>query len=792
MPWGKLPSGVVWMGELVFKGGGASTRWPLASLRGPVSLLWLLVALGGFAVHTNDVYPLREWLIFFWARAWLGALAFALASLSAGVRVLALFGVKTTRLLERYTLAMAAGVLTFALGIYAAGYAGLLGRVFFFAWPALLLLAGGRPLARELGHVASLSKRLGVRLVLPQRPVQALAALLALAGVLVLYLHVVTPASILFDARWYHLPIAENYAVAGQIRPFPEGWYLAAYPHLASVLYTWAFLAPGELEHHLILVVHLEFVLVLATVVGISALAERLLAGARLVHGGAALFLFPCIFLPDSALNGGADDVLAFWAPPLGLALLRYLKSATAPNAVLLGAILGAAGLTKYQAIYLLVAIALVLAVDLVRRRKPLPLLGAAGTALLVSSPHWLKNWIAYGDPLYPNLYRWLPAHPFFHGAAEWLPRGYWLNGANRSLSWARKLRGLGRALVGFSFSPHGWAATPVGRPLFGSLFTLLLPLLFWARPRWRVLLIAGSVHVGLVVWYFTYVYDRFLMSMLPWMAACTAAALATLWRTGLPSVRIGTGLLVAFQLAWGADIHFLSGSPLRSLLDHVAAGDAKNFARTAYPGVELQAIGKKIRDPTAKVVGHDFYQSVGAGVQSICDNPAWQGSIDYLALDTPERTLKRWTRLGATHVLWPAHKEARAPEDLARDAVFARAATAFTRGSFNVAGYEVEKLVHPSLRAHDREPTRIAWLACGTERKLGIYTPKGLAFDSVEAALSTADLARDPSAALAKVNAVWSRASCDAARSAGAVLSDEFKEVLRSDDAVLAVRKRR
>jgi len=755
-------------------------------------VVWLVLALSAYARRANDVYPLREWLTFFWARAWLGALAFGLASLAAGVRVLVLLRLPTGRILDRAVLATALGVLIFALGIYLAGLLGLLTRWFFFGWPTFLLLVAGRALLADAARVTRHFRSFGVSCALPQNPMQALAALAIVGGALALYLHVLTPSAISFDARWYHLPVAESYAAAGRIRPFPEGWYLGAYPQLASLLYTWAFLAPGELSHHLCLAVHVEFVLRIATVLGISALAARLVSGPRLRYGGAAFFLFPCVLQPISGLNGGADDVIAFWAPPLGLALFRYLASSDWRNAVLLGALVGAAGLTKYQAVYTVSAIAVILAVDGAVRRRFRLLLLAPAVAVIVSSPHWLKNWIAYGDPLFPNLSRWLPAHPLFRGADAWLHRYYWLKAYEPPLSAPQKVVDLARTSVEFSFFPHAWAGNPGGRPVFGSLFTLLAPLVFWVRGRHRALLLVVCTHLGLAAWYFTYKDDRFLQALLPWMAACTAATLAALWRTRHTSVRLALSLLVTFQVVWGADVYFLRDSMLSDLLEHIATGDEKNFARRPYPGTELQAIGRKLRDPRAKLVSHDFYQTAGVGAELLCDNPAWQGAIDYLALDTPERTAQKWRQLGATHVLWPLQKEARGPEDLAYDAVFARAALAFTRSGFSVAGYEIARLVDRGARRAEREPTRIAWLACGSERALGVYTAHGLAAGTPMRPLASADLASDASTALAGVNAVWFRSNCSEASSAQAVLSRQFKEVLRSADATLLVRTRR
>lgn len=754
-----------------------------------LTVCWLLGVLIGFAGYAHRFYPLEEWLTFFWLRAWAAALAFAVSSLGIGLRLLRVLGTASDALPERLTLGLALGVLVQGLGIYLGGLGGVLGRAFFVLWPALLFLGGGSALLDEARLLVARAGGLTEPFV-PRSPVQALAAVLVVAGSVALYLQVITPSSIGFDARWYHLPIAESYAVSGRIRPFPEGWYLGAYPHLASLLYTWAFLAPGQLSHRLALVSHVEFTLLLGTVAGVSALAAKLGSGPRLRHGGAALFLFPGIFIYDSNLNGGADHVLAFWAAPLGIALLGYLDAATHGRAIVLGALLGAAALTRYQAVYFIVAVGAVLLVDLIRRRRAARLALVLVTALVVWSPHWLKNAIAYHDPLYPNLNRWLPVRPFFDGARAELERFYWLNGPPQAATAAQKLRTVLVMLFGFSFTPHGWAAIPGGRAVFGSLFTLLLPLMAWVRPRSRVLVIAACVHLGLVVWCLTYTYDRYLQALLPWMAACTAAVLGALWRTGAWSLRTGAALLVAFQLAWGADNYVLGGSSLKALIDHVAAGDAKNYARSPYPGQELVAIGKRVNDPSAKLVGHDFYQSVGVGAVVICDNPAWQGAIEYLLLDTPARVEKTWRGLGATHLLWPVQKEPRAHEHLARDAVFARAVEARTRSSWDVAGYRVAPLIASERRRTDRDPTRIAWLCCTADRALGIYTPRGLVRGMMEFSLTRAELTRDARAALGRANAVWFKQGCADEVAARAVIAEELTVVMKSGELSLAVRR--
>jgi hypothetical protein len=471
--------------------------------------------------------------------------------------------------------------------------------------------------------------------------------------------------------------------------------------------------------------------------------------------------------------------------------LLRYLKLSDARNGALVGLVLSGAILTKYQAVYFFVPVSILLALNLLRARRLSPVLTAAGVTLLVTSPHWLKNWLAYRDPLYPNLYQWLPDRPFFRGASAWFPQNYWFSGASEPRTPLHKLIDTIRTLFAFSFSPLGWGRLPDPPTVLGSLFTLLLPLVLWVRPRWRVLVIVACAHLALAVWYLTYPYDRYLQAFLPWMAACLAAVLVATWRLRSALLRFALLLIVALQLVWGGDAYFLRSHamlkdlPLRTL---GSAEGGKTPARSSYPGEELAEIGAGM-PKGSKIVGHDFYQSLGAGVQAICDNPAWQGRIDYLQLDSPEAVLHTWRALGATHLVWPFAKEARAPDDLARDAVFARASVAFTSSADTVAGYRVARLEVRTPPPPLRDATHIAWLACGGDRELAVYSPAGLSSGTAESTLSEQALKQAPGSALAAINAVWLKPHCAEAKAAQAVLSEEFTEVMRSGELVLWIR---
>jgi len=144
------------------------------------------------------------------------------------------------------------------------------------------------------------------------------------------------PAQCRGDSYWYHLPIAEQYVARGAIRPFAEGWYLGAYPQLATLLYTWAYQSPGKLFDHVALSSHLEWALFLATLAGVRRWRVACWRYPR-PYAAAAVFLFPGIFLYDSSLITGADHVLAFFAPALGLALIRLGRRFEPREAVLAG-----------------------------------------------------------------------------------------------------------------------------------------------------------------------------------------------------------------------------------------------------------------------------------------------------------------------------------------------------------------------------------------------------------------------------------------------------------------------
>jgi hypothetical protein len=267
-------------------------------------------------------------------------------------------------------------------------------------------------------------------------------------------------------------------------------------------------------------------------------------------------------------------------------------------------------------------------------------------------------------------------------------------------------------------------------------------------------------------------------------------------WRSGALA-RAGVAVLVALQIVWGGDVYFLRthamlhDSPLTALVDHLDAGHQGRY-QERFKGLGFFAeLGVKLpRD--AKVVVHDRHERFGLRTQFICDALGWQGAIDYLVLDTPTATARLWRDLGATHVVF-TNRGVTAPEDLGREAVFARTTDHFCATTEEVAGWRLCRLgdtpIDPQLAA---APTRIAWLGCNSDPPLGIYSPKALSERKPERPLTMQELADDPLNALAAANAAIVWPACNDHHATVEMLSTQFESRIVAGDVAVWTRKPR
>lgn len=648
------------------------------ALRVAAVALSLIAASYVLARQLHGHYAVQRWLFWRYAQYWLVALAFSAACSSGGFVVLRLIGPPHMALRERLLSSMAVGVLVFYFGMFLGGLLGIYGRVFAIAWPVVLAASGAWPFLRY----ARRAKRHVVHARMHARRwsnTELVALALGFLGLVMVYVNILTPDNISYDSRWYHLALPEHYAAAGAIRRSPEGWFHAALPQQASLIYLWPYLFSWTQPFdQTLMAAHLEFVLFVWTLAWVGPAVRWLVPGSRTSATWAAYFLFSGIFCYDSTLNGGADHIAAFWALPILMTLRRAWRGFEPRACVLLGVMLAGAMQTKAQAIEILVfpivAVALralwLASTNLFRRlRKHGPktespfawLTGPTLTALTMlaaSTPFWLKNWVWYGDPLYPALHKHLKLRPWHQDMEQfyatlvqrhfWRPEGTGLAKAKETLT----------ALFTFSFKPHDWDFMHGDWPVFGFLFTMswfVMPFIGANRRVWATFL-AG--HVAVLTWFLFSHQDRYLQIAVPWMVVLVAAVILHVWRLGW-FARLPLLGLLTLQGVWGGAAYFIpshvkisGGRPLPQLFElfstgyrHADKDRLKVFPDMAVIEAELPA--------NAKVLLHRYEQHAGLRRDVVMDHPSWQGLISYSRIPSHRALHELYRKLHVTHIVW-------------------------------------------------------------------------------------------------------------------------------------------
>ena len=622
----------------------------------------------GLTIHSH--YPIQHWLVWMYAVEGLLVIGWMLACVSAGHLLLRWLAPPSLPLRERLVFSMGVGTFLFVLATFVAGVLGALGGVFAVALPVVMLAAGIVPLGRTL-----LRARRKVRaLKLAPRPGRRLQTLVLLSGlfaVLWIYVGILHPENIAYDARWYHLPIAEHFAAEGAIRPSPEGWFNMAMPHFATLLYTWAMALPAlGLFERLVLSSHIEFVLFLWTLGSIPVAVRWVFPGARVSYSWVAFFLFPSIFLYDGALGTAADHVLAFWAVPIFLALRLAWRELHVRPAVLLGIALAGAWSTKFQGAFLMTfpiaAITLrALWLTLIRRR-PRALLGLAAAGaltLLLTTHHWLRNYLWYGAPLYPfgeGLFEprpWTPDTALRLTTAGGITTGVW---RPVGTFWQQVWETL-KAFWTFSFIPHDWAHFHRNVPVFGSMFTLCLAAMPFLRGTRRLWALYAYASVSLLTWYWVSHQDRYLQGLLPLFVACVAGTFVAVWRAHRIA-RVALGVLTAVQLMWASYVVFIPAHvyvrapPVRMTMALIASAYHGHYAKRYLLMWDYAQIGRELpRD--AKVLVHEEANHLGLQRMSVQDLPGWQGGISYGRTNSPGEMYDLLRGMGVTHVTWISNR---------------------------------------------------------------------------------------------------------------------------------------
>jgi len=701
-----------------------------------VVLAFLLGAAGFFANLVHQHYPLEDWLFFRYAGYWLCSLTWLTAVVGVGhVVVERGFGLRLP-FHEALVSALAVGLFAFELMMLAVG--ALDGfRAPAFGLVPLVFLAGGIPGVRSLvGRGATLFAR-------HRPPVSALglaAIALGLLAFFAIYFAMLTPENVQFDSRWKHMSLAEDWVASGGLRRKDEGWLFAARPHMTSLLYSWAFLLPGaRLFDKMLLCAHLELVVfMVTTLAGIPALVRRLVPRADPRVVWAARFLFPGVLLYDSSISAGTDHIGGLFVVATAVTMFRAWPRLD-PGPTLLVAVFLAAGTLVKETIAIMLVPVPVLAlgargiylfVQSRRGRVPASLgtnawrtpLLAFAVAVVATAPLWLKNLVWYGDPLYPSLNRFFSPEPWAKDAAYRFTWGY-----QEAQMWApdRNVDGLletFRALFTFSFEPHDWKRFHRDVPVFGSLFTLLLPCLLFCRGAKRTWLVVGWIHVALFAWYSVHHQDRYLQGLMPLFAGTTAAMLQLIWTQHGGIVRAGLAALVGLQLVWGGDVYFfqthaMARSPLKKSIDLLSAGfEHKTSGRFAIQN-SYQAIGREL-PPDARVLLHETNINLGTGRTTVLDNPGWQYAIEYGSQPSPAHVHALLAGLGVTHIHARTEKT-KGTDSLAGDIRFHDYLRRYAENARQLASGVLADLGNAPEGPFDDS---VAVLSCGKDYLPGLY----------------------------------------------------------------------
>lgn len=693
--------------------------------------------------QVDDHYPIELWMFWRYASYWVLMLVFSVACLSAGHRLTTLLLPWRSPVAEHLVISFTLGVFTFFAGMFVAGLLGLYGAWFSVLWPVLMIAVGAWPLFRYarrlLRHVRWFRSRPRKATPLWHWPLLAYG-LLSLAA---LYFVILSPGNISYDARWYHLAIAEHYAAYGGIERFHEGWIQGTNPQLSSYLYTWGFILPWtRVFDRAMTCAHLEYTLFLWTLAGIPPLVRRLLHGRRAPLAWVATFLFPGIFLYDSNLSVGADHVGAVWAIPIMLALLRAWKDPGPRRAVLVAIFVSAAMLTKYTVFILAGGPILAMAVrflwrgivDLIRKAPGsaksawLALGTFAATGIIATAPHWLKNWIWYGDPAYPALHKyfngrpWTPDSTIFYqmGITDRLvaPEGSLFEKAWETL----------KVLFTFSFIPHNFAQFHGEVPIFGFLFTISTVLLVTFRRSARIWAVVLCTWIGLATWVSLHARDRYLQAILPWMVVVTASVLILAWRTHWLQ-RWLVAALVAVQVVWGGDVYFIRthaivhDSPIKTAVDFLAKGHEKKYEERLERFGFMEDIGETLpRD--AKVLVHEENMTLGLQHRAVRDAPGVQGGLIYGTLGSVRELYDLLRSWGVTHVVWK-DKHSRAVDSIGGDLLFFELAEMHTAEVKAFSSWRLGRL--PLTPPEGPFPDKVAYFACGDGYEPGLYSRRSM-----------------------------------------------------------------
>jgi hypothetical protein len=350
--------------------------------------------------------------------------------------------------------------------------------------------------------------------------------------------------------------------------------------------------------------------------------------------------------------------MLALFAAPMFLAAAELVREFDRRWAYVLGLLVAGAVQTKFHAIYLVGPIAawvgarwawLMLRKPLHRKVLVRSLMTIGAVVLTLGGVHSIKNWVYFGNPVYPllqNVFSSRYSVPDGAQQVEYLFKDWHYH---PPVALFDRLKAASVMVFDFSFKPH--YSFFGERPAFGSLFTLLVPaaLLLPRAGRLRTAFAVGFS--ALFLWALTFWIDRNLQTFMPLLAGATGGAIALVWRVG-GFARAGVSVLVGAQLMSGADLMVSGGDRLLPAINLLRSGFAGQAASRFEQRPAYTALARLL-PKDATVLLHDRHVSLGIDRKVLLDWIGFQGLIDYRTFKSPRDAFNRFEELGVTHVVF-------------------------------------------------------------------------------------------------------------------------------------------
>lgn len=494
-------------------------------------------------------------------------LALVLASATGtGRLLLKAFGAREMSESEKTLIGATLGLGALSQAVFLLGMAGLLRT-----WTASLLLAAmwvaGFTELREL--VRSLGAN---RNLLFDRPISSLAVLIPLGAA---YLAAFAPPH-QYDSLVYHLPLPAAYVREGRIFPVEHLVY-THFPQNGEMLYALGLLLGSDVLAQLF-----TWLGALLSVWWLLEMGKReapmsavLLACGLVATHTAVLLLASTTYV---------ECLVMLWVTASVFSFLRWREARSRGWLALSGVFAGLGVGTKYYAGIApgLLGLALLLrwaacllrparredtrplfeGSELLERFKDLSLF--SGLAAALGSPWLIKNALTVGNPVFPFLYRWLPAR-----GVEWAA-GMAGRYFDMLVEYHHRGDPVRELLRFFWLAASGSPRYGGGADILGSLgwspILALLPLAFWSASRNRYMRGLLAYCAGhFLLWFSTAMVLRFLLAALPLAALPAACGLQSLWSLlqarGRAVLAAAGALFVAVNLGLFLYVHSAFGT---------------------------------------------------------------------------------------------------------------------------------------------------------------------------------------------------------------------------------------